>query len=585
MNLVLIETSSNQRYIFSTNRLRENVGASELTYLVGTEFVLRAVSEVAHGVNLFDEDDEEFRRKLLDPSLNPPLVAEKEWSAEVIVATSGKAILLVDSERTGRSIVHRVTARVCEEAPGLTVHGAIGQEIDSLDNAEEIHRAIGQVHERLEMVRFEVPSQQERFLRLPFVAPCDSSGLPAQAYDNRKPEGIKSAAVMSKIDSSESGVSRFNRVTRRIAPDVTLMENIEQMEKLAGNLQWISVIHADGNGLGVIFLDFLNCSGAGDGRDYLNMYRKFSLALDVCTTNAYGRAVNLLHERHQRLRIPVIPLVLGGDDLTVICCGRNALRFTLDFLRAFEDETSKTDEEHFGGIIPAIARKAFSVENGRLGICAGVAIVKPHFPFHSAYELSESLLKSAKMVKRKGDQAKAGPTFSAMDFHILYDSSGPNLNAIREKLLVDGGKTRLTAKPYVISRRAEETMNATAWLRNRTWGELENRAGAMRETLKNNDRGEKSLPSSQLHELREALFRGKSEADALMNLIRNRYKDKGFDALLCDRKNYGEAEGTPRDQANHFDTPNSDKSLFFESAPGKQETYFLDALDVVDFWE
>jgi hypothetical protein len=41
--MVLVETAGNQKTIFQTNRLSENVGASELIYRVGTEYVLRAV--------------------------------------------------------------------------------------------------------------------------------------------------------------------------------------------------------------------------------------------------------------------------------------------------------------------------------------------------------------------------------------------------------------------------------------------------------------------------------------------------------------------------------------------------------------
>ena len=41
--LVLIETASNQKTIFQTNRLRENIGASGLIHRVGTRYVIEAL--------------------------------------------------------------------------------------------------------------------------------------------------------------------------------------------------------------------------------------------------------------------------------------------------------------------------------------------------------------------------------------------------------------------------------------------------------------------------------------------------------------------------------------------------------------
>jgi len=81
--------------------------------------------------------------------------------------------------------------------------------------------------------------------------------------------------------------------------------------------------------------------------------------------------------------------------LTVICDGEYAIKFTHDFLTEFENQTARTDIQD--GIISAIANEAFGVP--RLGICAGIAIIKPHYPFHQAYALAEDLLKSAKLVK------------------------------------------------------------------------------------------------------------------------------------------------------------------------------------------
>lgn len=69
-------------------------------------------------------------------------------------------------------------------------------------------------------------------------------------------------------------------------------------------------------------------------RDYINKLRKFSLALDLCTQNAFKEAIKVfkdngkisINENKTNEILPIIPLVLGGDDLTVVCDGKKSLR-------------------------------------------------------------------------------------------------------------------------------------------------------------------------------------------------------------------------------------------------------------------
>lgn len=638
MRLILIETSGNQRYIFATNKLRENVGASEMTHNIGTSVVVRAVKKITTEENknnankqivdlCFEGDSEgnlsgeRLRGALKDESCNPPLESEKS-GIEVLIATSGKAMLLVENCDIGERIVSEVTTQALREMPGLTVHGAISDEFNSLDDVHTVHTHIGKVHEKLESVRYSVPNNDQRFLRLPFVAPCGTSGLPANKYadkDIKAERGERSVVADSKRKASKQGQLRLGKFIEPFAPDVRLIKNINYLEKRFDNLDWLAVIHADGNGLGEIFLNFDKCCNAASGREYINQYRAFSLELDECTLGATASALKNLQQRYlveleegrekeaERLaatlnkvadadaandanqqsniapdthdqspesdpkEVPVIPLVLGGDDLSVICDGRYAIKFTHDFLCEFERLTANNE------VIKAIAGKAFDgVE--RLSICAGIAIVKPHFPFHTAYELAESLLKSAKKVKEKVvsppqsqnndselatnlEHQKQVPC-SALDYHILYDSSGANLEAIRAKLHPELA-TRLYARPYVVTAESGlETAkgDSKTWFEPRLWDELETRVAAM---LAREETGEtrRKLPNSQLHDLRESLFLGRTEANARANLVAHRYATQGFNHLF------------------------KNDSLFFphESDASEYATNFLDALDITEF--
>lgn len=76
----------------------------------------------------------------------------------------------------------------------------------------------------------------------------------------------------------------------------------------------------------------------------------------------------------------------------------------------------------------------------RLTVSAGVALVKPHHPFHDAAALAERLCGSAKEAPG-----------STLDFHVLFDSVGSSLNQVRAPLDVrapDGGRLRLWGGPY-----------------------------------------------------------------------------------------------------------------------------------------
>lgn len=591
MNIVLIETSGNQRYIFATNKLREHVGASELTYRVGTETVLKAIGK---GDWVKDDlDGSKLRKNLLDETVNPQIGNGNK--VEVIIATSGKAILLVDERKTGENIIRDVTQTALRDMPGLIVHGAISSDVR--DNLLNIHEAIVEVHRRLEEIRYQMPSNDQRFLRLPFFAPCATSALPASEiieFPNRQGTDVYAFSKVTTakrralgkarkkfVDDSEAIKGRIiNLLEKTFA--LTLPENLEEFEKAFPESDWLAVIHADGNGLGEVFLKFDKYAKSRDGREYIEIYRKFSLALDVCTINAAGFALKRLRnlfKKEEVKEIPVVPLILGGDDLTVLCDGRHALKFTHDFLSQFEKEAEKISTElivegeairldylkdivgKLQGVIPRVASNAFGVP--RLGICAGIAIIKPHFPFHQAYELAEQLLKSAKQVKEKIKHPHDGDVVSlpssAVDFHVVYDSAHSDLDDIRGRLKVDGDKTKLFAKPYVTTGNLAGQEN-NEWLEHRRLEELKTRVKAM------NDRedGKRKLPSSQLHSLREALFLGSGETDARTKLISHRYWGQGFDKLLCDK--------------------DKEKPTIFFPEDGENSTHFMDALDVVEFW-
>ncbi|MGC2238414.1 MAG: hypothetical protein WA584_19825 [Pyrinomonadaceae bacterium] len=568
--LVLLETSGNQRYIFSTNKLRENVGASELTYQIGTKAVMKAIGK--YDIVKDDKDGKKLISFLFNSTQNPPIETQNDDGVEIVMATSGKALILTKTFDKAKEIVRKVTQAALETIPGLTVHGAICkvkdcEKVDESDEADRLHEAVGDVHKKLEEIRYQIPSNLQRFQRLPFVAECNSSNLPAEklyiheSVKGKEAEKPHSIVSITKQENLKKGKTRLENSVKTHETDLHFADNINALEKHFKETNWLAVIHSDGNGLGQIFLDFQQHIKAEDGNEYREKYRKFSLGLDECTIKATAFALKNLQTAYRANRkdkdkdsieVPAIPLVLGGDDLTIICDGQYAIKFTKDFLNKFVEETKNPKIQD---IFP----------NGiSLGICAGIAIIKPHYPFHQAYRLAEQLLQSAKKSK------EVSVALSALDYHVLYDLGSVDLAEIRGKL-----KHFKVARPYIVSDEPEKIIEklseeerelAKVWVDNHHFNKLSIRV----ETMRQEEDGKRKLPNSQLHTLRERLHLGTAEADAFAKTITHRYdntekKDEPFKKLYVEKE-----------------------TLFFEEdgADGKHKlTHFLDAMEIAEFWK
>jgi hypothetical protein len=574
MFLVLIETSGNQNYIFSTNKLKENIGASELTYRAGTSWVLEAVEKVRGASESINEVgtwvEEAIDNKISANDLRKKLLDEQEWNqpielentkVEIIIATSGKALFLTKDENVAKSIIRYVTHKATRYAPGLDICGVISK---SFDWGNGLSEAVKEIYKKHEEHRTYKTSLHLRFLRLPVFDECATSGLPASINKDNFSEKYISHISAVKQNMSEKAFERLGLLLETDQRQIRFVKTIRELNtKFEEELDWLAVIHADGNGLGQIFLEFdqyINKIDDSDiqndnpDRKYVNKLREFSITLDICTEKAFLEAIDVFMPKgktireianQQKILIPIIPLILGGDDLTVVCDGKSALEFTQKFLTNFECQTQR-DQSVEGrkiDIISKIASHAFKIERGRLSACAGIAIIKPHFPFSVAYDLAESLMQSAKEVKKivkvqeteKDNSVKDAKPYpcSALDFQVLYDSSAVDLKHIRDKLTLEGGNSKLFARPYVVT--SEQNLQGAKytgrhWVKVHKWESLIKRVKALRKKDEN-DNGKLNLPNSQIHGLREALFLGREAAEARYKLIRDRYIKKGITDL------------------------------------------------------
>ncbi len=400
---VLFDVMSVQKYIFNSNRLKENLGAS---YLVE---------------NLFDY----FQTKIKNGEIAGNI-------------GGGNAFLLYDDNEKAKIDIKIFTKDVLIHYPGLTIGVGIYENFD-VKNFKESKK---ELHSKLQ-------ENKNSFVPITTLqsyginAECRNSGFSQEVifYDSDKTTYI---STISKVKLEKSGKSKeeFENILEGIIVDSINLNDkycfTDDLGKLGQSKEQdshIAVVHIDGNSMGKKFqecdsLDDLKTLSEGVKNIVKNSLKK--LLIDIHENIENITKTVYLEREDKKLVLPIRPIILGGDDITFVCDGRLGIYFAKKFMEFIEEE----------------GKKDYKGKPLNMTSCAGISIVRSKYPFYRAYILAEELCSNAKKTMRLKDKENQS---SYLDFHVAYGGLGGDLNEIREKHYQTADGKQLYLRPYSIS--------------------------------------------------------------------------------------------------------------------------------------
>lgn len=161
----------------------------------------------------------------------------------------------------------------------------------------------------------------------------------------------------------------------------------------------IALIHVDGNGLGQLLQSLRQLLNDSSEEEYRKVFRAFSEAINSATIVAAKHATQALINASAADIIPIRPIVLGGDDLTLLCDAAHAMRYTENFILMFEAETEQRLKAVFAQLQQSDKQKLQQLPQ-RLTASGGIAYHKASHPYVQTSALVESLTAAAKNVDR-----------------------------------------------------------------------------------------------------------------------------------------------------------------------------------------
>lgn len=317
-------------------------------------------------------------------------------------------------------------------APGITV----SQAVVSYENDSDFSEAVDAIEEKLKAQRNKQVTTEPVYMSM---RRSRQTGMPVVKIRNGVYLDAATEAKRKKSrEGDDSSVISLSRKCYGLEKgDISHNQIAYNIKDITDRNDWIAIIHADGNGLGQVVQKV--------GKSQKD-FREFSKLLDEATKGAAQKAYKDISDEYNLADIrskiiPIRPVVLGGDDFTVICRADFAMKYTKIFL----DEFEKLTNEKLSGIF-----SKYELGMDKLTACAGIAYIKSSYPFHYGYDLAESLCSVAKKEARTKVNKKGVLAPSCIMFHKVQDSFVTDYKDIEERELTVDKEVSFKYGPYYL---------------------------------------------------------------------------------------------------------------------------------------
>ena len=502
--LAMYDVRGIQSFIFRTNKVKEIMGASLMVEGIIEKALEHGLGEVCGPEEQYIvtwEKDEELQ-----------ILSDDNIAAQVLFIGGGNAYVMYRDRELAVTVNRKMARYVLDETYSLQLAVAM---VDKTDSYANDYRSVQD-----EMFRIKACMPYSGCLGAPSVVAVDDlSGFPYSISGKEKLSGRQ-----------EYGRDLSYESIRKLAAYYKSIE--EGKEKEHDNLvteygreSTLAVVHIDGNNMGMRIRNLMQ-----DETDYEKAVKKMR-AISKNINSSFKETFETVRTRVQdwvsspantvlkkkdkdgQEAVYIRKILVAGDDITFVCNAGLALPIVEFFA---QDVSAK--------VMYGDAGNEKDIENYGFSVCAGLAYVHSHFPFHTAYEVAEECCSSAKKrAKEEGNKLLTveGQERIAnwVDFQICRSVHNIDLEKSREKNYTLSEGESLLRRPYYIEvmRPSYENFNV------RNAGYSYRKFKAIMDYFKYNG----DMPRSLAKEFRNTYPLGRNAVEELVEFARSRKKLTG----------------------------------------------------------